>query len=94
MLDAIRKHAPAAKLIWATTTSIRDDATDGPSDARIKDRNAIALKLMRANQIPVDDLYEVTVGHPELHLDNIHFNPQGTAVLSANVSAAIQKLLP
>jgi hypothetical protein len=97
MLDTIRKHAPSAKLIWANTTAIKQDpasATGSPSDVRIKERNALAVKLMQANQIPVDNLYEVTSGHPELHSDDVHFNAQGTALLAGCVASEIRKLLP
>jgi lysophospholipase L1-like esterase len=97
MLDAIRKHAPSAKLIWADTTAIKqepDSPTGTPSGVRIKARNAIADKLMQDNQIPVINLYDVTSRHPELHSDNIHFNDQGTALIGGSIVSAVQKLLP
>ncbi len=97
MLFTIHKHAPSAKLIWASTTAIGQDTAAGsvgPSDARIRERNAIAGKLMQINRIPVDDLYAATAGHPELHSDNIHFNAQGTALLAGSVASELQKLLP
>jgi len=64
------------------------------SDARIEARNAIALEFMQSEKIPVDDLFTLTAGHPELHHDNIHFNPHGIALQADQVAAAIQKLLP
>jgi len=33
-------------------------------------------------------------GHREFHSDNVHFNGQGSQVLAAQVSAAVEKLLP
>jgi lysophospholipase L1-like esterase len=97
MLDTIRKHAPSAKLMWANTTAVKKDSattTGGPSDMRIRQRNDIAQKFMEAHQIPVDDLYQVTSGHPELHSDDVHFNDQGTTLLASCVASKVQKLLP
>jgi lysophospholipase L1-like esterase len=118
LLDTIRKHAPNAKLVWASTTPLRDDstpaATGAPkdsasaesgrlmtqadvkkvSDVRIKDRNAIAEKIMTSNRIPVDDLYTLSAGHPEQHSDNVHFNASGVHLQADQVSQIVLKQLP
>jgi hypothetical protein len=100
VLRTIRAHAPKAKLIWATTTPLRDgkgvtyDTHAEYSDERIAARNAIAAEIMTAQKIPTDDLNAAVRGHPELHSDNVHFNSQGIQIQTAQVSAEVEKLLP
>lgn len=99
-IKAIRAHAPGAKLIWATTTPLRDgkdvtgDTKAAYSDERIAARNAVAAEIMAAQKIPTVDLNAAVRGHPEFHSDNVHFNSNGTQILAAEVSAAVEKLLP
>src|SRR2546428_2742361 len=96
---AIRTHAPQAKLIWATTTPLRDgkavasDTQAEYSDERVAARNAIAAEIVTAQKIPIDDLNAAMRGHPEYHSDNIHFNTQGVQIQAAQVAAHIEKLL-
>jgi hypothetical protein len=100
LIKTIRAHAPKAKLIWATTTPLRNgkditwDTKAEYSDERIAARNAIAAEIVAARKIPTVDLNAAVRGRPELHSDNVHFNGQGTQILAAQVSASIEKLLP
>lgn len=98
-LEAIRKCAPNAKLIWADTTPLKvspnlsaDNQTQA-SDERIAARNLIALKVVQAQGIPVDDLNTPMRGHPEFHNDNVHFNEQGIVLQGTQVAAHIEELL-
>jgi hypothetical protein len=98
-LATIRAHAPHAKLIWGNTTTLKvspklpaDNQTEA-TDERIAARNAIALKFVQPAGIDVDDLNSLTRGHPELHVDNVHFNEQGCAMQAAQVAEHIQKAL-
>jgi hypothetical protein len=99
LLKTIRKYAPKAKLIWANTTPLKVSPTLSASDQtqatdeRIAARNAIVLKIVQAQGIPVDDLNTLMHGHPEFHSDNVHFNDKGTALQSAQVAMSVQKLL-
>jgi len=99
-LEVIRKHAPNAKLIWATTTPLKVDNKVPPgsmqvSNARVAARNAIALTFIAPLGIPVDDLYALVANHPEYHDSDVtHFNDKGVNVQAAQVAAEIQKLLP
>ena len=99
-IKTIRVHAPKAKLIWATTTPLRDgkgvtgDTQAEYSDERIASRNAIAAKIMTAQNIPIVDLNAAVRGRPELHSDNVHFTGEGSKILATQISAAIAKLLP
>lgn len=96
MLETIRAHAPAAKLVWATTTSLKlsqpRNASDA-SDERIAERNAIALACVKGQGIIVDDLNALVRGHLEYHSDNVHFNAEGVRIEAAQVAASIEPLL-
>jgi hypothetical protein len=87
LIKTIRAYAPRAKLIWATTTPLRDgqgvtgDTKAEYSDKRIDARNAIAAEILMR-------------GHPEYHSDNVHFNGQGIQIQAAQVSGEILKVLP
>src|SRR6266487_2602630 len=77
VLETIRSHAPRAKLIWATTTPLKNSKPGNPaeaSDERIAARNLIALECIKTRDIPVDDLNASMRGHPEYYRDDIHFN--------------------
>ncbi len=99
-LAAIKAHAPRAKLIWATTTPLRDgkavtyDTQAEYSDERVAARNAIAMEIVTEQKIPIDDLNAAVRGHPEYHSDNVHFNSQGIQIQAAQVAAQVEKLLP
>jgi hypothetical protein len=94
LLAAIRKSAPGAKLIWASTTPVRADKSPGPTNARIAARNQIAKEFFEKQGIPIDDLNTRIAPHPELHKDDVHFNEEGSAILAAQVAESITKLLP
>jgi hypothetical protein len=100
LIKAIRARAPKAKLIWATTTPLRNgkdvtyDTKAEYSDERIAARNAVAAEIVAAQKIPTVDLNAAVRGHPEFHSDNVHFNGQGSQILAAQVCAAVAKLLP
>lgn len=97
LLETIRAHAPHAKLIWATTTPLRQaqpgNASD-PSDERIAARNAIALADVEGKDIVVDDLNVLVRRHPEYHSDNVHFNAGGIRIEADQVASRIEPLLP
>jgi hypothetical protein len=100
LIKTIRAHAPKARLIWATTTPLRDgkgvtgDTKAEYSDERVAARNAIAAEIVTAQHIPTDDLNAAMRGHPEYHSDNVHFNGQGIQIEAAQVSSEVAKLLP
>ena len=100
LIKTIRAHAPRARLIWATTTPLRDgkgatyDTNAKYSDERIAARNAVAAEIVTAQNIPTDDLNAAMHGHPEYHSDNVHFNGQGIQIQAAQVSAMVSKFLP
>lgn len=93
LLAAIRKGAPRAKLVWASTTPVRKDKEPGPSNERIAERNRIAREFFAKEGIGIDDLNTLMADHGDLHSDDVHFNAQGYSILAAQVAASIEKLL-
>ena len=95
----IKKYAPNARLIWANTTPLKvsppssSDNSTQATDERIAQRNAIAAKFMQAHGIPVEDLNTPMQGHPEYHVDNVHFNDQGISIQAKLIAPDIEKLL-
>jgi hypothetical protein len=89
---AIRAGAPHAKLVWASTTPVRKDQARGATNARIEARNTIAARAMGPST-PIDDQYSLMSAHGDLHSDDVHFNPEGSAIQGAQVVESISKLL-
>jgi hypothetical protein len=100
VIKTIRALAPKAKLIWATTTPLRDrqdvtyDTKASYSDERIAARNALAAEIVAAQNIPIVDLNRAAQGRPELHSDNVHFNGEGSKILTAEICAVVERSLP
>ena len=83
-----------AKLVWgASTPIIKNDDVNTLSDANAKvlERNAIALPIMQENGIPVDDLYAAVVGKGEFRNlgDGYHYKPAGYDVLGKAVMESV-----
>ena len=93
LVSVIRKGAPAAKLIWASTTPIRKDRETGASNARIVTRNRIARELASAEGIAIDDLHALMLPLADLHSDDVHFNKDGSVRMAGQVAAEIAKAL-
>ena len=92
----LKKLGGGAKLIWgASTPIIRNDDVNTLSDANAKviERNAVALPIMQEDGIPVDDLYQAVVGKGELRNvgDGYHYNGAGYDVLGKAVVEAVKQ---
>ena len=87
--------ATGAKLIFATTTPFPAGVKPFrlPEDA--ERYNAAALSVIRANNIQVNDLYQLVL--PKLNAlqkrRNVHFNPEGSKILGEQVADVIQSAL-
>jgi hypothetical protein len=87
--------ATGSKLIFATTTPYPKGVKPCrlPEDAA--KYNAAALKIMKANNIEVNDLYSLAL--PKLKTlqrrRNVHFTTEGSKVLADQVAAKIQSAL-
>jgi hypothetical protein len=93
MIAALRKHEPAARLIWATITPVRKDDPAAATNARIGTRNAAALAIMKREGIPIDDQHALMEAHGDLHLDDVHFNDAGSQLQGDQAAATIQTAL-
>jgi hypothetical protein len=89
----LRKIAPGAHLVWASTTPVRKDDPLGPSNKRIQGRNAQALEIVQRDSIAVDDQYALMLRYPVLYLDDVHFNPEGSSVQGRQAVTTIEKYL-
>jgi hypothetical protein len=97
LLAAIRKGAPRAKLVCATTTPVRIankvEQLD-PKTERVKARNRAVAERMAKEKVPVDDLYSLAADRPEwFSPDGVHLNAKGSAALGEQVSASVLKVL-
>lgn len=90
-----RLKATGAKIIWASSTPIPDDPAKQQSALSIIERNQVAVPIMKASGVTVDDLYEKIM--PELSKyqrpKDVHFTDEGYDFLGKNVSASIEAVL-
>lgn len=94
LIAALRTGAPSAKLIWASTTPIRQETlTSGASNARIDVRNRLASELMTHDGIPIDDQHGLMLKHSELHSDDVHYTAAGSGLQAQQVAAGIRPLI-
>lgn len=93
----IRKHAGDAKLIWASTTPMRNKEHPDqihPKTERILRRNALARAFFESHHVPINDLFSVVVDRPEYYwTDGVHFNDQGKTALAKQVVGFIKPYL-
>ncbi len=80
-------------LVWANITPVKNDAASGATNPRIDARNAIALAMVQADKIPVDDQHSLMTKHLDLYEDSVHFNPAGANIMGAQAAAAIRAAL-
>jgi hypothetical protein len=97
-VENIRKGAPKAKLIWASSTPVTTKGKPGELDAEINpiiiEHNRMAAKVMSEMKVPVNDLYSLLTPHLDwARGDQFHWKGEGYTLLSAEivkqVSAAI-----
>jgi lysophospholipase L1-like esterase len=95
-LDALvkRMRKTGAKLIFATTTPV-PKGSNGRVAGDAKVYNAVAIKVMKAYDIPINDLHAFSL--PKLKTlqrpANVHFLPAGSKALAAQVAASIMQIL-
>jgi lysophospholipase L1-like esterase len=98
LLKTIRKGAPNAKLIWATTTPIRQGEGMLSFDSRterVKGRNQIAQKCIAGKNIVTDNLYAFVIDHPEYYAggDGTHLVKQGVTAMAKQVASVIERVI-
>jgi hypothetical protein len=98
LMRALEQHAPNARLVWATTTAVRDRddlSRLSPTTERVRQRNHIAAEFVTEAGLPVDNLFRLVVDRPEFYAgDGVHFNAEGKAAQVKQVTASILPCLP
>jgi hypothetical protein len=96
-VDAIREQAGDAKLIWATTTPVRDRSDlkqFAERTERVEARNKIAAEIMDEREIPTNNLFGLVEDQPDWYSnDGTHFNGKGKAAQGKQVADSLVKLL-
>ena len=97
MIAVLKEKAPGAKLIWATTTTVRTGKPKfeqfDPRNERVKVRNRIAAEFITKEGIPVNDLYAMEENHPEHSSDGVHFKAEAAAAQAKQVAKYIADAL-
>jgi len=91
-----RLKATGAKLVYATTTPVPEGKVSPPRvPADVAAYNEIAVRVMKENGIPVNDLYSLALAHlAEWQLPvNVHYKPEGYEGLAKQVTRAISEQL-
>jgi len=92
-----RLKKTGAKLVWCSTTPVPDGVKGRVPGEQAK-YNAAALRVMQAENVPVDDLCSF-VGSPEHRLamgglpKDVHYKVVGYQALAAEVAKAIEQAL-
>ncbi len=88
--------ATGAKVIWCATTPV-PDPVGGPvrKSEDVVAYNAIAAAIMAENEIAINDLYTFALERLEeiQRPENVHFSPEGSAVLATKVVSHIEPAL-
>jgi acyl-CoA thioesterase-1 len=88
----VKLKSTGAKLIFCTTTPVAPETT-GPyrRDEDVVAYNSVALKIMAAHGVAVNDLY--SFAKPQLEKiqlpKNVHYTPEGSKVLGLEVASKI-----
>lgn len=86
-----RLQMTGAKLIWASTTPIPDDAERKQTSQSIVERNKTAAEIMANHGVATNDLFDAV--SPRLgemqNPNDVHFNPAGYEFLGQRVADAI-----
>jgi hypothetical protein len=94
----LKRLAPEAKLIWGSSTPITksgEPQTLDPKNEVVTLRNALAAEVMQEKGIPIDNLYEVVLGKPDLRAgDGYHYNSAGYEALGKAVAHAVLAGVP
>jgi acyl-CoA thioesterase-1 len=101
-----RMRATGAKLIWATTTPVPNGGNLSPTRrfASVDTYNAVAKRVMDENGVAIDDLNATVAPRMNellIHKTDaqgvvqwdVHFVPEGYALLAKQVAASVEKAL-
>lgn len=91
-----RLQKTGATLIWCSTTPVPEGVSPARANEDVLAYNAVAKKIMGENGIVIDDLYAFAWPRlQEIQMPkNVHFTPEGSAVLAQLVVRSITGALP
>ncbi|MBR7165529.1 MAG: SGNH/GDSL hydrolase family protein [Clostridia bacterium] len=90
VVDLLHKFFPNAKLIFATTSPMNPDGSNGfnpRTTETINEYNSIAKKVMEANKVPIHDIYSYMIHwESDQYADSCHLTPEAFSVLGHKVA--------
>jgi hypothetical protein len=91
ILKLLREKAGNAKIIWGSSTPVRNKS----KTEKVKEMNLIAARVMKEEGIPINDLFTLTnqANPAELWTDGVHYNKQGTDIQGEQVAKMIRTKL-
>ena len=94
---AVKQHSGGAKIIWATTTPMRESSDlqkFSERTERVKVRNRLAAEIMKQHEVSTNDLFELVKDHADWQsTDGVHFNANGNEGLAKQVAESVMKHL-
>lgn len=87
-----RMKKTGAKLVWASTTPIPEDASKNQKADSIVERNTAAASIMQKHNVVIDDLFGAITPHlAKLQNPNdVHFNAEGYEFLGKQVATVLE----
>jgi lysophospholipase L1-like esterase len=87
-----RMKKTGAKLVWASTTPIPEDAGKNQKAESIIERNTAAASIMQKHNVVIDDLFGAVTPHlAKLQNPNdVHFNAEGYEFLGKQVATVLE----
>ena len=87
-----RMKKTGAKLVWASTTPIPEDAGKNQKAESIVERNMAAASIMQKHNVVIDDLFGAVTPHlAKLQNPNdVHFNAEGYEFLGKQVATVLE----
>lgn len=80
-------------LIWATTTAVKRNSAEGPTNGRIDTRNAIAMSLLASDGVEIDDQHSLMLQHQNHYEDSVHFDVSGAEIQGDQAAALIKNAI-
>ncbi|MGC4015661.1 MAG: SGNH/GDSL hydrolase family protein [Luteolibacter sp.] len=90
IVDRLKKTE--ARLIWVTSTALRDPASQKDKDLVIY--NQAAREIMERNHIEICDVRPISSGFTSEREDDAHMNSKGSKILAGEVAKAIGRKQP
>jgi lysophospholipase L1-like esterase len=92
LLAALRRLAPQARIVWATTTPTAGPAAE--RNPRIDERNRLLLEALKGQDVAIDDLHAVIAADPaQISKDGVHLSAPGSLALAGQVGKAVKAVL-